>query len=72
MSKLGAQRAILAPLEEQGRLLNIYRTLARHPTLLEAWARLGAGSAEPAIPPGEQRAWLAPLPVAGAVSGGSD
>lgn len=35
------QRAILEPLEEQGRLLNIYRTLARHPTLLEAWRTFG-------------------------------
>jgi len=36
-----AQREILEPLEQQGRLLNIYRTLARHPTLLTAWRTFG-------------------------------
>jgi alkylhydroperoxidase family enzyme len=32
-----AQRAILAPRAERGPVLNIYRTLAQHPALYEAW-----------------------------------
>ena len=38
--------------------------IADTPGAAWAWARFGDAAA-PAIPPGEQRAWLAPLPVAG-------
>ena len=36
------QEAILGPLQEQGRLLNIFRTLARSPDLYQSWIPFGA------------------------------